>query len=524
MIRSSFIRSALTAVSVACSAVAFAGTPGSLDLAFNAGAVDGTAFAVEALPGGRTLVSGSFQSIGGAQRRSLAILNSDGSATSFEVNGLNGLVRSVRRLSDGRIAIGGQFSNLGADGRSRLAIVRSDGSVDPTFVASGGTISNVISIAEQADGSLVAAGQMLWPTGLGGLGRFLPSGELDPQYPALLAGIFEGDGRVVLRLSDGRMAVGGDFGSISFRDSDFFAIVGEDGSVERTFRPGASGSVLALAEQADGKLLVGGAFSAFGGQARPRLIRLNGDGTVDTTFTPVIGDGAVLALAVDASNRILIGGSFTSVGGVSRRGIARLLPNGALDLQFDPGAGVARTNGSVGIVNSISVQSDGKVLFGGSFDTFNGQLVSNLGRLHAEGAVQLAGYEPWAAQHFTEAEAELAGRMADPDGDGLPNLMEFAIGTNPRIPSKSIPVVSRVNVGENSYLQIAFPRAAAAETFVRYEVEADSMLGNGPWQVVWSSDNALYTGPGAVVTQTVVDTQPIGSGDRRFLRLRVTEP
>jgi hypothetical protein len=76
---------------------------------------------------------------------------------------------------------------------------------------------------------------------------------------------------------------------------------------------------------------------------------------------------------VQSDGKIIIGGSFTTVGGTARNRVARLNSNGTLDTDFDPNA-----NGSV---YSVAVQSDGKILIGGSFTTVGGATRNGLARL-----------------------------------------------------------------------------------------------------------------------------------------------
>ena len=66
--------------------------------------------------------------------------------------------------------------------------------------------------------------------------------------------------------------------------------------------------------------------------------------------------------------------------GISRKGVAVLNPDGSLDTGFDPGLG------SNGLVYSVVVQSDGKVLVGGTFTSVNG--------VAAWGVARLYGYRP----------------------------------------------------------------------------------------------------------------------------------
>ncbi len=89
-------------------------------------------------------------------------------------------------------------------------------------------------------------------------------------------------------------------------------------------------------------------------------------------------NGTVQVLLVQSDGKILIGGSFTALapnGGalVTRNRIARLNPDGTLDVAFNPDAS--------GFVGAIAVQADGKILVGGGFTTIGGQSRNRIARL-----------------------------------------------------------------------------------------------------------------------------------------------
>jgi hypothetical protein len=125
---------------------------------------------------------------------------------------------------------------------------------------------------------------------------------------------------------------------------------------------------------------------------------------------------------------------------------------------------------------------------------------------------------PWViwenAAAFTPAEisAGLSAPDRDAAGDGVPNLLKFALGHNsPRTP---LPVALRPQAGTDAAgaLTLTFQRADAT---LIYAVEASSDLA--AWTLV-----ALNLGSvgGSV---TVADPAPAGQS-RRFLRLRVSLP
>ena len=141
-----------------------------------------------------------------------------------------------------------------------------------------------------------------------------------------------------------------------------------DGVLDLTFAPGteSNGRVVAIALQPDGKVLIGGDFTSYNGTTRNHIARLNSDGSLDPTFDPGPGvsttDGSpprVVTLAIQSDGKVLIGGHFDSYNGATRYHIARLNSNGSLVTDFVPETGVNAD------VFRIAVQTDGKILVGG---------------------------------------------------------------------------------------------------------------------------------------------------------------
>lgn len=96
-------------------------------------------------------------------------------------------------------------------------------------------------------------------------------------------------------------------------------------------------------------------------------------GNIDLSFG--VGDGITVntattrCLAIQLDDKILVGGNFTSYDGYTRRDIVRINADGSIDTTFNTGTGLSEYSS----IHVITPQSDGKILVGGTFTTYNGQ-------------------------------------------------------------------------------------------------------------------------------------------------------
>ena len=124
----------------------------------------------------------------------------------------------------------------------------------------------------------------------------------------------------------------------------------------------------------------------------------------------------------------------------------------------------------------------------------------------------LSAIENWRVSRFGSASATgPAANDADPDGDGLANLIEYATGTDPLVVSAAPAPSLSANT-----LQISFNRVA--DSALVYSVEAGDDLA--AWTQIWTSTGNANQAGGV----TVSDASSLSGHPRRFLRLRVTYP
>lgn len=140
----------------------------------------------------------------------------------------------------------------------------------------------------------------------------------------------------------------------------------------------------------------------------------------------------------------------------------------------------------------------------------------------ATATIQDKPFDAWRFTRFTTEEltdTAVSGDSGDPDADGLPNLLEYALGADPK---SSDAVVHTPAAGiDDGHLTLSYTHSATA-TDITYSVE-------------WSPDLATWsTGPGVVETSGSTDNgdgtatvivrsiAALADTPRQFLRLRVT--
>lgn len=111
-------------------------------------------------------------------------------------------------------------------------------------------------------------------------------GDLDLSFNADEVGnIFGANGRVeqLIVQDDGKIIVGGFFSEINGVLRNRIARLNEDGSLDDSFNPGVGvgGTLYSMAIQPDGKILIGGIFGSYGGVSINNFARINPDGTLD---------------------------------------------------------------------------------------------------------------------------------------------------------------------------------------------------------------------------------------------------
>jgi uncharacterized delta-60 repeat protein len=363
---------------------------GSLDTTFDPGTgANGQVYTIALQDDGTILIGGAFTEVNGSALNRIARLTPTGALDpTFSIgSGANGTVLGFAIQPDGMILVNGEFTSINGVARSRIARLDATGVLDATFYSVGASGGNILAMTLLQDGKIMVAGSF---TTMGGIprnriARLGTNGFVDNAFdPGLGVG---GWVRVMHELPDGRLLLGGSFNTYAGVWRIKATRISSAGVLDMTFNggSGASGGVIKMVPQPDGRILLGGTFTHYNGVVRIKVARIHSDGTLDTTFDPGIGPATegdiVRTVALQSDGKVLVGGSFLTWSGIAHRRLVRLMPNGALDPTFITGAGADSP------VMSIATQPDGRILIGGFFTAYNGMAMNRLGRLDANGDI-----------------------------------------------------------------------------------------------------------------------------------------
>ena len=512
---------------------------GALESGFDPASFDATAAAVRSLAvlaDGRILLAGEFTQVSGVTRNHVALVSASGVLDAAFNPGANNWIYSTAVQPDGKILLGGTFTAAGGAARNRLVRLLADGSLDTAF--NPGADNTVRVIMVQDDGKILLGGNFTTAGGAARnrLARFHADGTLDTTFNP------NADGAVysIALLPDGKILVGGAFSNLGGSTPRArIARLLPTGAVDATFNPGANDNVRCMAVQTDGKVVLGGDFTTLAGAARSRIGRLLADNTLDTAFSTG-ASGVIYGLALQRDGRVLAGGGYSTFGSFARSDLARLENNPATQsltipapnrVQWLRGGASAEarfvtfelsTNGGTvwTPLGNGSRIAGGWALTGLTLPA-SGQVRARA-RLHggygnASSTVEetlapftFTAQQVWRQAHFGTPNATgLAADNADPEKDGLENLVEFAFGRNPNVPDAA--ALPQWVLADDDY-SLTFTRPANVSG-ITYVAEYSTSMAPGSW-----TPAVNYSTPPAYQFLAPAVTQ------RLYLRVRVTVP
>jgi uncharacterized delta-60 repeat protein len=316
---------------------------------------------------------------------------------SFNIgSGFNGGVNAITIQSDGKILVGGQFTSYNGTTRNRIIRLNSDGSIDSSFVEPNPSLNNgiIFSITTDSNDVIYCGGTFINQLNFGLMGDRIMSFYYNGLYNnSFLTGTgfsssFDSNLVFVNQIEvqpDGKILVCGRFNTFKDSRSNCIVRINKNGTIDNTFLntsgTGSSTSVVySFKKLLNGDLLLVGEFTLFGGSSSSRLVLLNPNGSVKGRFSAF--NATVFTMDIQSDGKIIVGGSFTTSFFTTRNRISRLSSTGnSNDSTFNIGTGF---NDNVMVVK---VQTDDKILVGGNFTTYNNITTNRIIRLNPDGSL-----------------------------------------------------------------------------------------------------------------------------------------
>jgi hypothetical protein len=195
-----------------------------------------------------------------------------------------------------------------------------------------------------------------------------------------------------------------------------------------------------------------------------------------------------------------------------------------------------------GVLVDTDVNNGGHYHIGGTHLLWNTTLLSNgahtlrmtvtdtagqTGSIEIEVIVAngIAPLDGWKLAKFSEAERlneAISGNEADPENDGFTNLMEYALGLEPKLHAD--PVRLPGVIMESDYLALKYRRPVNGRPGLSYTVQVGGNLST--WASGPTATTPVGITPNGDGTETVIvrDNVPVSGEGQRFIRLQVPSP
>ncbi|HYD85403.1 MAG TPA: delta-60 repeat domain-containing protein, partial [Opitutus sp.] len=394
-------------------------------------------------------------------------------------------------------------------------------------------------IALQGDGKILLGGEFTQVAGHGAntsfnrlrLARLNANGTLDESFNVNVdQPVF-----TLFVQADNKIVVGGSFGLVAVNNAatatarNSLVRLNADGTIDEDFDPNPNGPVFSVA-QVDSKLVIGGRFTTLqpdkkedGLRTRNFVARLEANGDLDQGFNldlDTLPGNQVVKVAAAGEGKLLVAGAFSTLNSsdaatfLRRERLARVNADGKVDTGFDAGLGSA-----LGApIESLTVQSDGRLIAAGDFTGFGGTAATNLARFNLDSspdtsftpavngpvyavAQQLTKGEPVATPRagfgVLENNGQLRTTFAIEANVTLPTIYTVVVqpdgklligGTNFTSPITGTSVGSLLRLNTNGTLDAAFAPKTNGEIFAIAPLSDGDILVGGTFTKVGDVD------------------------------------
>ncbi|MDB4636972.1 lamin tail domain-containing protein, partial [bacterium] len=135
-------------------------------------------------------------------------------------------------------------------------------------------------------------------------------------------------------------------------------------------------------------------------------------------------------------------------------------------------------------------------------------------------------YATWLSGHFSPAQLAdpaISGENADPDGDSLSNLLEYAFLTDPLAVNPGGASISTgfTDISGETYLTLTYPQRTPAGDLSYLPQIGEDLQGwdDGPTHLVETSNIDQGNGSAMITMRSAV---PVSGRDRQFVRVKIT--
>ncbi|WP_200390488.1 immunoglobulin domain-containing protein [Roseibacillus ishigakijimensis] len=408
----------------------------------------GSIWAIQPLPGGNVLVGGDFIALSDGVNTSgdrLAVVSPAGEVLSGSSLSANKTVTSFYRQEDGKILLAGSFTAVNGQARGLAARLNADWTLDESFVpAGGGGFFAAQDILQDGDGKVLVCGDFADWGGAANtayLARLNADGSVDPSFTSYANSFTKSVGL----FSDGKYLIAGWFGDYGGSASaDGLVRLNADGSLDES-------QLFNATSHFSGKAFLSSSGEVYSAPAfQNAIVKYSAEGDLEGGFAATFAaNGKTLAFAEKEGGGLVLAGDFTMAHGESSLRIASVQADGTRVTAFQSGSGFDAS------VKALAVAEDGSLWVGGDFTTYNGHSFPGLLRLRGEAGATVS--DPW-EDFVAGLPSGQQGEDGDPDGDGVPNLLEYVYGTDP-LASNPYPHMEGGRAWTGSAINAAVPGA-----------------------------------------------------------------